>query len=116
VALSSSEAEYIAAATTSCQGVWLARLLGEILDSEVGRPEIRIDNKSAISLIKNPVHHDRSKHIDVRFHFLRECAHDRLIEVNFIKTEGQLGDILTKALGKAKFEGLSVKIGLRKSK
>jgi hypothetical protein len=74
VALSSCEAEYIAASTATCQGVWLAGLLGEILEADVARPVIRIDNKSAISLVRNPVHHDRSKHIDVRFHFLRECA------------------------------------------
>jgi hypothetical protein len=52
----------------------------------------------------------------VQFHFLKECAQDGLIEVSFIKTEGQLGDILTKAFGKSKFEGLSVIIGLRKTK
>lgn len=68
VALLSCEAEYIAAATASCQGVWLARLLAEILDSVVSRPVLRVDNKSTISLVKNPVHHDRSKHIDTRFH------------------------------------------------
>jgi hypothetical protein len=73
VALSSCEAEYIAVTTAACQGVWLARLLGEVSDSEVARPEIRIDNKSAISLIRNPVHHDRSKHINVKFHFIRVC-------------------------------------------
>jgi glutathionylspermidine synthase len=70
VALSSCEAEYIAASTAACHGVWLARLLGEILKADAARPVIRIDNKSAISLVRNPVHHDRSKHIDVRFHFL----------------------------------------------
>jgi hypothetical protein len=91
-------------------------LLGEILDTEVARPVIRIDNKSTISLVKNPVHHNISKHIDGRFHFLRECAQDGLIEVDFIRTEDQLVDTLTKALCKAKFEGLCVRIGLRKGK
>lgn len=114
VALSSCEAEYIAAATAACQGVWLARLLEEVLDSEVARLEIRIDNKSAISLIRNPVFHDRSKHIDVRYHFIRDCAQEGLIEVNFVSTEEQLGDVLTKALIKIKFEELCAKIGLRK--
>jgi hypothetical protein len=89
-------------------------MASQIVGRNLGfRPEIKIDNKSAISLIKNPVHHDRSKHIDVRFHFVRECAQDGLIEVSFIKTDS---DILTKALGRSKFEGLSANIGLRKSK
>jgi hypothetical protein len=72
VALSSCEAEYIAAATAACQGVWLARLLSELKDSEVRVLVLRVDNMSTISLIKTPVHHDRSKHIDVRYHLIRE--------------------------------------------
>jgi hypothetical protein len=71
VALSSCEAEYIAAATGACHGVWLARLLSEMMDAEVSAAVLKIDSKSALSLIKNPVHHDRSKHIDVRFHLIR---------------------------------------------
>jgi hypothetical protein len=116
VALSSCEAEYIAASAAACQSVWLARVLGEILEAVVARPVIRIDNKSAISLVRNPVHHDRSKHIDVRFHFLQECAQVGLIEVDFIRTEDQLADMLTKSLCRTKFEGLCAKIGLRKNK
>jgi hypothetical protein len=68
-ALSSCEAEYIAAA---CQGVWLTRLLSELKDVEIQVPVLRVDNKSTISLVKNPVHHDRSKHSDVRYHLIQE--------------------------------------------
>jgi hypothetical protein len=64
VALSSCEAEYIAAATAACQGVWLACLLSELKDAEIEVPVLRVDNKSTIALVKNPVHHNRSKHID----------------------------------------------------
>jgi hypothetical protein len=67
VALSSCEAEYIAAATASCQGVWLGRLLGELMSTAASGPLLKIDNKSAISLIKSPLHHDRSIHIEVSF-------------------------------------------------
>jgi hypothetical protein len=112
VALSCCEAEYIAAATAACHAVWLARLLAEISDSAVSKPVLRVNNKSAISLIKNPVHHDRSKHIDTRFHLIREYANSGQIEVNFIRIEVQLGDILTKPLGKLKFRELCMKIGL----
>jgi hypothetical protein len=113
VALSSCEAEYIAAATAACQAVWLAQLLAEISGSAVSKPVLRVDNKSAISLIKNPVHHDRSKHIDTRFHLIREYANSGQIEMKFIRTEEQLGDILTKPLGKLKFREFCMKIGLR---
>jgi hypothetical protein len=71
-----------------------------------GKGGNQIDNKSAISLVKNPVHHDRRKHIDVRFHFPRECAQDGLIEVDFIRTEDQLADTMTRPLCWAKFERL----------
>jgi hypothetical protein len=98
VALSSCEAEYIAAATTACQGVWLARLLSELRDVEVQVPVLRVDNKSTIFIVKNLVHHDRSKHIDVRFHMIWEYEQTCQIAVEFIITEEQLGDILTKPL------------------
>jgi hypothetical protein len=103
VALSSCEAEYIAVATAACQGVWLACLLSELKDADVEVPVLRVDNKSTISLIRNPVHHDRSKHIDIRYHLIREYEQTGQIAVNFIRTEEQLGDILTKPLCKIKF-------------
>lgn len=114
VALSSCEAEYIAAATATCQGVWLARLLADMLDGKASTPVLRVDNKSAISLIKNPVHHDRTKHIQVKYHYVRECAEKGLIDVQFIGTADQLGDMLTKALGRLKYDELRGKIGLTK--
>jgi hypothetical protein len=67
VALSSCEAEYIDAATASCQGVWLAHLLAELKGEEASAITLNIDNESAIALSRNPVFHDRSKHIDVRY-------------------------------------------------
>jgi hypothetical protein len=70
VAMLSCEAEYIVAAAGACQGVCLARLLSEIKDADVIVLVLRVDNKSAISLVKNLVHHDRSKHIDVQFHVI----------------------------------------------
>jgi hypothetical protein len=113
VALSSCEAEYIAAATAACQGVWLAQLLSELKDAEIQVPVLRVDNKSTISLVKNPVHHDRSKHIDVRYHLIWEYEQTGQIAVKFIRTEEQLRDILTKPLGKVKFREFSNKIGLK---
>ena len=70
MALSSCEAEYIAAATASCQGVWLARLLGELRGEEAGTVTLKVDNQSVIQLSRNPVFHDQSKHIDVKFHYI----------------------------------------------
>ena len=116
VALSSCEAEYIAAAAAACEAVWLARLLAELIGGAVLAPKLKVDNKSAIALMKNPVHHDRSKHIDVKFHFIRECCDRKLIDVEFVGTELQLGDILTKALGRTRLHELRGQIGMKKLK
>jgi hypothetical protein len=116
VSLSSCEAEYIAGTGAVCQGVWLARLLGELTDEDTRKFELFIDNKSAISLSKNPVFHDRSKHIDLRYHFIRECAEVGKVEVKYVNTEEQLADILTKPLGRIRFQELRSKIGMKENK
>jgi hypothetical protein len=110
VAQSSCEAEYITAANTTCQALWLSRVLAEIQGIVPGVPLLKIDNKSAISLIKNPIL--SSRHIEVKYHLARESASPGLIEVEFIGTKDQLGDILTKARGRLKFQEFCSKIGL----
>ena len=81
VALSTCEAEYIVGALTACQAVWLMNLLQD-LKIKVSKPvKLMIDNKSAISLAKNPVLHERSKHIDTKFHFLRSQVQNKVLEV-----------------------------------
>lgn len=114
VALSSCEAEYIAAAGATCEPVWLAQLLAELVGGAILAPKLKVDNRSAVALMKNHVHHDRSKHIDVKFHFIRECCDWKLIDVEFVGAEQQLGDILTKALGRIRFEELRHEIGIVK--
>ena len=71
MALSSCEAEYVAASPTVCEAIWLRNILKELDHPQEEATVIFVDNKSAIQLAKNPVHHDRSKHIDTWFHFLR---------------------------------------------
>jgi hypothetical protein len=80
VALSSCEAEYIAAALGVCQGVWLSTLLADIMKEEVKKFSLLIDNKSAIELSKNPVYHDRSKHIDTHYHYIRDCIQKGVVD------------------------------------
>ncbi|XP_074328213.1 secreted RxLR effector protein 161-like [Apium graveolens] len=70
VVLSSCEAEFMAATAAACQGIWLRNLLTEISDIQHGPVVIYIDNKSAIDLATNPIFHGRSKHIDIRYHFI----------------------------------------------
>jgi hypothetical protein len=72
-------------------------------DNGLKKFRLRIDNQSAIELAKNPVHHDRSKHIDTQFHYIRECTENGVVEVNHVRTKDQLADILTKPLGRIRF-------------
>jgi hypothetical protein len=116
VAVSSCESEYIAAATTACQGVWLSRLLGELMNEEPRAPKLLVDNKSAISLTKNPVLHDRSKHIDIRYHLIRHYVEEGDLEIDYVSTDAQLADLLTKALGRVRFQELRSKIGVAEIK
>jgi len=112
VALSSCEAEYIASANAACQGIWLSRLLSELLGIQAPKVRLLVDNKSAIALSKNPVHHERSKHIDTRYHFVRECVDNGSIDIDHVSTQNQLADILMKALGKVRFIELRQQLGV----
>jgi hypothetical protein len=112
VATSSCEAEYIAASNATCQGIWLSRLLGEMEGTEPSMFKLLIDNKSAIALAKNPVHHDRSEHIDIKYHSIREHIEKGRVEVAYVRTHDQLADILTKALGRVRFIEMRQKLGV----
>lgn len=116
VALSSCEAEYVAATTAACQGVWLQGLLSEILGAPATTPILKVDNKSAIALSKNPVHHDRSKHIQTRFHFIRECVDAGKIIIEYASSVEQLADLLTKPLGRQRFQELRELVGVINTK
>ena len=104
VALSSCEAEFMAATAAACQGVWLKNLLSRITDMKQGPVVIYVDNRSAINLAKNPVFNGRSKHIDIRYHFIRECVERGEIKIKHVRIEEQRTDVLTKALSTVKFQ------------
>ena len=90
VALSSREAEYIAAATAVCQGVCLGRLLGDLTDKEPERVVLNVDDKSTISSWKNPLCQDGKKHIDTRYRYLSKCLEESKIGVNYIASTNSL--------------------------
>ncbi|GKA31190.1 hypothetical protein Tco_0717495 [Tanacetum coccineum] len=102
---------YATAAAT--QALWLKRLLSKLTHSQEEKVTVQVDKKSAIALMKNPVFHGRSKHIDTKYHFIRECVEKEDIQVEFINGEYQKADILTKALPKIKFLTMRQLIGLK---
>jgi len=113
VTLSSCEAEFMAATEAAKQAIWLQELLAELICTECEKVTIRVDNKSAIALTKNPVFHGRSKHIHRRYHFIQECVENGQIEVEHVPGVRQKADILTKALGKIKFLEMRELIGVQ---
>jgi hypothetical protein len=112
VVMSSCEAEYIVVTTAATQAIWMARLLGELLRREPEVVVLKVDNKSALALARNPVFHERNKHIDLRYHFIRNCLAEGTVSATYINTVDQLADILTKALGRVKFQELRARIGM----
>jgi hypothetical protein len=98
VTLSTTEAEFVSAASCACQGVWLRNILDYLKLKQQESTVIYCDNSSSIKLSKNLVMHGRCKHIDVRFHFLRNLTKDGVVELVHCRTEDQLADILTKPL------------------
>jgi hypothetical protein len=115
VALSSTEAEYLAGAHAAKEAVWLRRLLGELGQDTHLPTALHIDNQSAIAIARNPEFHDRTKHIDVRYHFLRHKVEAEEIELPYVPTEDQIADVLTKGLVREKHERFAKEMGLRRA-
>lgn len=113
VALSSCEAEFMAATAAACQAIWFRKVLMKIAEEYIDPVVIYIDNKSAIDLAKNPTFHGRNKHIDIRYHFIRECVERGEIVVKHISSENQRADSLTKALFAVKFDRMRKLLGMK---
>ena len=113
VALSSCEAEFMAATEAAKQAIWLQDLYEEITGQTRERVVVLVDNKSALALTRNPVFHGRSKHIHRRYHFIRECVEQDLIEVQHIPRGKQKAAILTKALGRVKHKEMRELMGVQ---
>jgi hypothetical protein len=113
VAQSTAEAEYIATSTTSREAVWLRKLLSDLLRSELEPTVIHCDNqKQCIKLTENPVFHDRSKHIEMRYHYIRDMIQKKVLSLQYVPTAEQTADIFTKPLPLIKFAYFRDKLGV----
>jgi hypothetical protein len=114
VAQSSTEAEYVASAEAAKELIWLRYLLRDIHCPPPQATPLFIDNRGASLLAKNPVYHNRTKHIDIRHHFIRQCVSDGLIDVKLISTSDNAADLFTKSLGRIKLQLFRSLIGLQR--
>nr|GEX90102.1 hypothetical protein [Tanacetum cinerariifolium] len=111
-AISSTKAEYIALSGCCAQILWMRSQLSDY-GLVFNKIPMYCDNKSAITLCCNNVQHSHSKHIDIRYHFIKEQVEQGVIELYFVNTKYQLADLFTKALGRDKIEFLTNKLGMR---
>jgi hypothetical protein len=98
VALSTTEAEYMARSECVKEAIYLQRFLRELGFDKNAELVIFCDNRSCLKLAENPTFHARSKHIDIRHHFLRDALQDKKVSVAYVPTNGQVADFLTKGL------------------
>eukprot|EP00253_Pinus_taeda_P011391 PITA_11391 len=113
ISLSSAEAEYRGAVEASKEALWLRQILSELGFEQQHPTPLWCDNQSAIQLCKDPVQHQRSKHIELHMHFIRNLIHDHVLEVQYCSTDDQVADIFTKALTEAKFTKLRYMLGVQ---
>ena len=113
VSLSSTEAEYIAAAHATQEATWIHTFLSKIGHSLKEPVTLYVDNQSAIKLIENPVAHDHTKHIDIKYHFIQDAEARGIINVVYCPTNNQTADVLMKPLLREKHKQFKEHMGLK---
>jgi hypothetical protein len=112
VASSTAEAEYIALSVAIHEAMWLCKLLTDLFDHEMDPTTIHCDNQSCVKLSENLVFHDRSKHIQIKYHYIRDMVQRKTVHVQYLPTHEQIADIFTKPLAKMKFMYFRERLGL----
>lgn len=114
VALSTMESEYMAVTEAAKEIIWLRRLLADLGLAQEGPTTLFVDNKAAIDLAHNPMHHSRTKHIDIKWHFIREQIDANIINLSHVASAENRADIMTKPLSRSKFENLRDQLLVKK--
>jgi hypothetical protein len=112
MALSTAEAEYIALCVAVHEAVRLRKLLADLFGHEMDSTVIHCDNQSCVKLSENPVFHDKSKHIEIKYHYIRDMVQRKAVHVQYLSTHEQVADVFTKPLARTKFEYFCERLGL----
>ena len=112
IALSTTEAKYMAASKCYREAIWLRQLLDDVRLVQVDATKIMCDNQGCISLVKNPIHHSRTKHIDVQYYFIGKKIENEVIELEYCSTQCMVADVLTKGLVRIKHVDFISTMGL----
>ncbi len=112
IALSTTEAEYMAISHCTKEARWLRKLMADVGLVQNGATNIMCDNQGYIALAKNPTHHSRTKHIDIQHHFIREKLESEEIGLKYCPSQDMVAGVLTKALAKERHQNLTRSMGL----
>jgi len=112
VALSSSEAEYMAASFSACRATWFRKILADFGQAQIGATDIYCDNRSAIAMSRDLAFHRWTKQIDIRYHFIRDLITKGEVQLKYCGTNQQIADIMTKSLSPGKHEYFRLKLGV----
>eukprot|EP00253_Pinus_taeda_P011831 PITA_11831 len=107
-----AEAEYRGAVKASCEAVWLRRMLADMHASQTSPTSLFCDNQGVLKLAKNPVFHERTKHVETHCHYIRQLVEDGSVQLRYVPTTEQPADIFTKPLGPDKFVKFRGSIGV----
>jgi hypothetical protein len=110
--LITTESEYIVACSSSCEAIWIQKFLTSLFDLDMEESMILFDNHSYINMTENLMFHDKSKHIEIQYHYICDMVQMGAIKLQYVGTNEQVLDVLTKSLSRVNFEHLQDNIGI----
>jgi hypothetical protein len=115
VTLSTTEIEYIALCVEFREAVWLRKLLADLFGHEMDSIVIHCDNQSCVKLFENLMFHDKSKHIEIKYNYIKDMVQRKAVHVQYLSTHKQVADVFTKLLSRMNFEYFHERLSLVKN-
>ena len=112
MALSTVKEKYVTACLSSCEAMRVRKLLFDLFDLQLDATCIYCDNQSCVKLSENPMFHDKLKHIEIKYHYIRDMVQRGEMKLQYVAMDEQIADVLTKPLVKVKFEYFREKLGV----